>query len=121
MKKKYKLYSLKFTAEGEFNNEEQAIKELADDYMSVSKLSPPGESLGELLTNQMLNKVEDIGKVVRLSVYEENKYGIKQWNDMKRIKIYPFKEKHWDKPVKYHDFKPLKQEFKYEIKTNEQI
>lgn len=119
MKKKYKLYSLKLTIEGEFNDEEKAIKELADDYMSVSKLSPPGESLAELLANKTVNKVENIGKLVKLAVYENNKYGVKQWNDIKRVKIYPFKAKHWDKTVKYHDFKPPEREFKYEIKNNE--
>lgn len=119
MKKKYKLYSFKLSIEGEFDDEEKAIKELADDYMTVSKLDPPGESIGELLANQIINKVEDIGKIVRLSVYEKNKYDMFQWNDIKRIKIYPFKEKHWDKTVKYHNFKPSNQDFKYEIKNNE--
>ena len=114
--KKYKVYSLKLTIEGEFNDEETAIKELADDYMRVSKLNPPGESLAELLCDKKVHNAEDIGKGVILAVYEKNKYGIAQWNDIKRIKIYPFKDYHWDRTVKYHDFKPPQRDFKYEIK-----
>lgn len=117
MKKKYKLYSIKLAIEGEFDNEEKAIKELADDYMRCSKVNPPGESIGELLCQEIIFKAEDIGKVVRLAIYEENKYGISQWNDIKRIKIYPFKDYHWDKTVKYHDFKPPQREFKYEVRN----
>jgi len=52
MNRKYKMQSWKLTIEGQYPNDEQAIKFLADKYLSCSKCDPPSESLPELLAKQ---------------------------------------------------------------------
>ena len=112
------MSTFKLRVEGEFKTQEEAIEKLADRYMSISQMAPPGESIPELICNKISSKAENLCKHVWLEVLETNKYGREQWMEICELNIYPFKDEHWQTPMKYEDFIPPKREFKYEIAEN---
>lgn len=112
---KYKLYTWKLIVTGEYNNEEEAIKDLSDKYMACSKSDPPNEHPIELLTKTNNRTVDSIAKSVYLDV-EIEVFGVLQFVNKYRLNIYPFKKEHWWKSNE--DFKFEEREFRYEFKHN---
>ena len=121
-KKEYKLSTWKLSVEGEFESEEEAIKELSDRYMRCSKCDPPGEHPIELLSNSKggSRNIDTISKRVFLSVKEEV-YGNLQWIHKLTLNIHPFKKEHWwDSVFKDKPFEFSEKEFKYKIVKDKQ-
>ncbi|MFA5366706.1 MAG: hypothetical protein WC333_02380 [Dehalococcoidia bacterium] len=109
------MESFKLSIEGEFDNEETAIKELADSYMQASKCNPPGEHPAELMGLASFSKdLAKHGKQVLFSVWEKV-YDREQWVEKNILVIHPFKKEHWWESEK--GFEPQECEFKYEIKV----
>lgn len=116
---KYKLQTFKLTIEGEFETEEQAIKELSDNYMRCSKCNPPNQHPAELIMGvkpQEITKerIEKIGKTVWFYVWEQV-YGKWQWIEKYKLSIHPFRVEHWWESTIEPKFVPQECEFKYEI------
>lgn len=117
-KTKYKLGSWKLSIDGEYESEEAAIKDLADEYMSRSKCDLPGEHPLEILNGSQSRDITTIGKSVWLSVYEKI-HGHMQWVIKHKLTIYPFKPEHWWEPAKPGNVVPPATEFRYKIETPE--
>lgn len=113
-KTKYKLGSWKLTVEGQYSNEEDAIRDLADDYMKRSRCDLPGEHPLELMSGTQSRDISTIGKAVWLSVYEKV-HGHMQWVLKHKLTIHPFKPEHWWEPTKPGIAVPPESEFRYEI------
>jgi len=110
--KTYKLETWKLKVEGEFETEEEAIKELSDRYMRCSKCDPPHEGVMEGLLQKNFRTLDTIAKGVFLSVKEEV-YGHSQFILKHELVIYPFKKEHWWESSNGFEFEEC--EFKYEI------
>jgi len=108
----YQLGSFKGYSEGEFATEEEAIKVLADRYMTISKSHAPGDHFLELLVGSQ-RKIDDIGKDVYLKVFDEA-FGIRQWVIKYHLVIHPFKQEHWW-PSSKEPFEFAECEFRYRI------
>lgn len=120
---KYRLETFKLTCEGEFDTEEQAIKELSDGYMKRSKCNPPNEHPAQLLVSTeptpiTKERIDGIGKIVYFSVWE-NVYGRWQWIEKYKLCIHPFKAEHWWESTTEPKFVPEECEFRYEIVDGE--
>lgn len=93
MKTKYELKTWKLVVFGEFENDEEAIKELSDSYLKCSKCDLPGDSIPELLNGVGITRL-DPAKHVYLFV-EHEVFGIKQMVQKSILWIYPSKKEHW--------------------------
>jgi hypothetical protein len=112
---KYKLGSWMLSTEGEFETDEEAIKTLADRYMTASRSDPPGRHPLEILAgNGPTRKVEEIGKAVWLYVYTANQFGHEEWLVKHQLTIHPFKRDHWEKGHEL-DESEYSSEFRYTI------
>lgn len=107
----YRLESWKLIVEGEYETEEEAIKDLSDKYMYCSKCDAPGDHPLEIFAKTTSREVSLIAKHVCFSVKLEV-FGIKQWVQKYILHIHPFKSEHWW-PCEGFVFEPC--EFKYEI------
>lgn len=114
--KNFRIQTWKLRVEGQFESEEEAIKELADRYMQCSKCDPPNEHFIELINGSQLRNVDTIAKGVFFYVYEEV-YGIEQWIEKYQIDIFPFKKEHWWESKNGFEFKEC--EFRYNINSPE--
>ena len=117
----YKIGTWKLEVSGDFDTEEEAIKILADSYMSRSKCDWPGTHLVELLMGKPspTRTRESIAKRVYLYVKEENKYGHKEWVFKDALNIHPFKKSHWRDAPEDVIFRRTK--FRYEIMKEEEV
>ena len=109
----YKMQTWKLRVEGEFDNEKEAIKSLADSYMSCSKCDLPGDHAVEHLTGQSYRTLDNIAKRVYFYLKEKNKYGYLEWQLVYVLNIKPFKKDHWW-PSEGLEI-PKYRRFKYEI------
>ena len=110
---KYKIQTWKLLIQGEYDSEEEAIKDLADRYMQCSKCDAPNDHLIEHLTNKQSRLLENIAK--RVYFYAEMEiFGNVQWIHKYTLNIYPFKDNHWWEDTR-GNFKFEEREFKYEI------
>ena len=90
------MSSFKLRIEGEYETEEEAIKDMANQYMQCSKVDPPCESIYLALAGADTHSVDwrTLAKQVALYRYEEV-YGIKQKVMIKILNIYPYNKGHW--------------------------
>ncbi len=115
--KKYKLQTIFLGYNGEYKTEEEAIKDLADKYMSNSKCDPPGEHTLEIWANKGKIKGGDISKIAKVVwfyVWEEI-YGVEQWVVKYNLAIHPFKKRHWWESEKDFKFDGRGRKFKYRV------
>lgn len=111
---KYKMYSFKLELTGEFENDKEAIIELADRYMKCSKTDIPGNSVLEKLdTRYKARTFNSTRKVVALDI-EIEVFGIKQFVRKAVLNIKPYKREHWWES-KNNDFAFDEVPFEYEI------
>ena len=112
MKNSYRIESWKLRVEGEYENEELAIKDLSDKYMQCSKCDAPGDHPLELWAGNKSREVNLIAKSVCFSI-KTSVFGREQWVEKYSLNIYPFKKEHWW-PCEGFIFDEI--DFKYEIK-----
>lgn len=110
------MQTWKLSIDGEFETDEEAIKDLSDKYMKCSKFDLPGTSVPELLTSTK-NVYPDGSPAKRVYLFIEHEvFGIKQMVQKYILNIYPFKQDHfWDAD---HIRIPTKK-FQYKIITDE--
>ena len=113
---KYKLSTYKLVVHGEYETEEEAIKDLSDKYMQGSRCDPPGKGYKEQLFHLKPLLIKDIAKEVYFYI-EEEIHGIKQFVQKATLIIHPFKQEHWWSEK--DDFKFKKCKFKYEVKEGD--
>lgn len=98
---KYKLETFKNTVTGDFQTQDEAIRELADQYLTKMKCYPPRDKVS----------TAGICRAAYLSVKEEGPSG--KWKVLSRVEVFPFNINHW------HDDGsgqfPRDCEFKYRI------
>jgi hypothetical protein len=110
---KYKMQTWKLIVEGDYETEEEAIKDLADKYMQCSKCDAPNEHPIEHLTGNYNRTIDNIGKRVYLYV-EMEIFNKLQMVHKYTLNIYPFKQSHWWEDTN-GVFKFEDKEFKFKI------